>query len=535
MRDVTPYAGGMARTAGRGAAGCLTSVAGIITIAVVAYLLISTLVSTFDPIERSHRDAQYYREERLQDDLYNADLAAGYAWRLAPAFGAVVICTSGSFVLVLMFYRRWTSYEMLREEKKILQLAAENQRFPEGLQSLSYHDSRRIETATPALLPEPEWKEADPEELPAFADLMAVGRIGPGQPLCLGLDTDTGEGIWGDWKDLYSAGLGGKQGSGKTWTAASLICQSLLNGARVILADPHSGNDESLTTRLRPVLPFCELAADDDGPILEAARYAHEEFKRRKADDKAGKRYDRTPLLLVIDEWTALLRGPAGDELPELLSSISTEGRKYGVNAMLLAQRWEAAAAGGSDVRNVLNSHYVHRCRGDEGRMQTGMRAGSWSGDPITLHPGEAYLFTAQGDVRKVSTPYMTPADIESVAARLKSGATTEVLTHPTSVATTKTQRIGFHVSKTEVGTEAVTEVGTEAAATVPLRPLSNAVNQWTPEELRIIALLKAGKGPREIVKEVYKVTGGDAYKTAAAKVQAILAKLAALSLEVSR
>jgi hypothetical protein len=69
---------------------------------------------------------------------------------------------------------------------------------------------------------------AAPIPVPTFADLLADGQVGSGQPLILGYGS-TGA-IYGDWRDLYSTGIGGISGSGKSWTAAYLIGQSALHG-----------------------------------------------------------------------------------------------------------------------------------------------------------------------------------------------------------------------------------------------------------------------------------------------------------------
>ena len=402
------------------------------------------------------------------------------------------------------------------------QLEAQRQPVPHTITyspHAAYH--HRADSGGTPVLPAP---ESIARELPSFAQLLSAGRIGRGQPICLGLDTATGEGIWGDWRDLYSAGLGGKQGSGKTWTAASLIAQSLLGGAHVILCDPHAGDDESLLTRLTPLLPFCTLTAEEPSSILEAARYAHDEFERRKDAARAKQPHDRTPVIIVIDEWTSLLRGDLGERLPPLLASLSTEGRKYGVNALLLAQRWEAEAAGGSDVRNTLTAHYVHRCRGDEGRMQTGMRAGAWPGDPITLEPGQSYLFSTRGDVRLVQTPRMTPADLAAVAARLHGVATTR--TGPVSGPAPRP--VGFHV---------------QAAPTAPAQPRpspgpdsgpdrasasgSGTAPFDTPdaETLRILAKFRAGASMHDLATEVSGTSnpGDRRYKKARAKIEELV------------
>src|SRR5439155_15228343 len=129
--------------------------------------------------------------------------------------------------------------------------------------------------------------------------------------------------------------LGGLQGSGKTWGAAFLLAQSALNGAQLVICDPHAGDDESLAARVSPLAPafVCDIA-EDDRAILAALKLADDTLQRRKRGDK-----DRRPLIVAIDEWSALRRGQIAEVLPALVEDFSTEGRKLNCHVMLLGQR----------------------------------------------------------------------------------------------------------------------------------------------------------------------------------------------------
>lgn len=61
---------------------------------------------------------------------------------------------------------------------------------------------------------------------PALRALLASGEVGRGRPLLLGVDATTGEIVRGGFRDLYSTGIGGLTGTGKTWAAALLLGQS---------------------------------------------------------------------------------------------------------------------------------------------------------------------------------------------------------------------------------------------------------------------------------------------------------------------
>ena len=393
--------------------------------------------STPSALTYARQDAEINRlrrEDAQASTLQPLDLALAAGWRVLPlaaCVGALLYAASLGVAHIARF-----RHERMPDSRGLLPVLSLDQRTAQlalsGFHTARIEDARRANVPHSLAYHAPHYRTdsggipllpahvtpALGAPIPTFGELLTSGRIGQGQPLMLGHDLTEDTAIWGSWRDLYSAGVGGQQGGGKSWTAASLIAQSMLNGARVILCDPHASDEESLTRRLAPLLPFMAMYADDDHQIEQAARYAADELSRRRDT----KHPDRTPVLLVIDEWTSLLRRGLGDTLPGILSDLTQQGRKFGVNAMLLAQRWSVEAAGGGDVRNCLTAHYVHRTRSDEARMQTGLRGGALPDDTMTLLPGQCYLVDTKGGVRKVATPHMEADDLSRVAAMLGDG-----------------------------------------------------------------------------------------------------------------
>ena len=254
------------------------------------------------------------------------------------------------------------------------------------------------------------------QSAPTFAELLASGTIGAGRSLFLGMGADGP--LTGTWKSVYSAGIGGLQGSGKTWTAMSLILQALADGTRVFCIDPHDGDLESLGSRLKPVAHLlARPVASDPRDIPRLLAEVRAELSRRAS----SKSDDRTPVLLVIDEWTALQRGEMGDEITSTVEAVTQEGRKLAINCLLLGQRWSATRSGGGDLRNTLTSAFVHRMRPEDARMLTGLRAEQLPKDMLTLEPGECYVQTTTGDLVRVKMPRMTDADVGMFAARIAS------------------------------------------------------------------------------------------------------------------
>jgi hypothetical protein len=277
------------------------------------------------------------------------------------AIGLSVVVALAYPVVRLVVYHRHNSHAYIKADKVIEHTRATVQIAPQATSySHSYHDAHQVHPATaqPLALTEP--VSAPIVSIPTFGQLLDSGRIRPSmQKMILGFDPDTGQEVSGTWAQLFSCGIGGLQGSGKTWLAAGQLAQSALMGARLIVCDPNPNDDESLSRRVAPLQPtfLCDIASDD-AAILGALTLAKEKLERRKAG-QAG----RWDIVVAIDEWLALRRGPLADLLPLLVESFSTEGRKYAVNCMLMAQRWDKAIAG--DFRNTLASSYIFRMRAD--------------------------------------------------------------------------------------------------------------------------------------------------------------------------
>ena len=345
--------------------------------------------------------------------------------------------------------------------------------------------------------------------VPTFAQLLDQGAIGPAadgraQPLLLGYNAENGTPIEGSWKSLYSAGIGALQGAGKSWLEAFLLGQSALQGARLIICDPHAGHDsESLASRIAPLAPafLCDVA-QSDREILAALKLANDELERRKAGGGAS-----YPIVVAIDEWTSLLRGELGDVLPVYATNFAEQGRKFGVNALLSAQGWGKDVTG--DVRNRLTSHYILRQRPDEARYQTGLRAAQLPGDIRTLPDATGYLLTVKGDFVKVVIPQMTAADLVTIGARL-GGASPSIA--PSN------RPLGFRPPQRREGaTEGATDRAPSGA--------SGRLDSVDAEAARVLALIRDGKSISEIIKELWGVAGGSEYQRRSAYVLEVIRK----------
>lgn len=253
----------------------------------------------------------------------------------------------------------------------------------------------------------------DQEQLPApvqsFAELLQAGVIqtalAQGKML---LGYAAGALRYGSWLDLYSCGIGGVSGSGKTTTVRFLLFQAILASARLIMIDPHIGSeDESLAAQFAGysgvhIWPPCDANTSD---VLRRARYLTKELSERKATGK------KTPfLVLVIDEFNAVMRNKeTKNALSDLLVAIEQEGRKFGIFAMLMGQRWSAQDLGGADIRTSLASTLAHRFTDeDQARKLVGGRNGARC---LELPTGHFLFRDTNGGITEMITPLTTIED----------------------------------------------------------------------------------------------------------------------------
>lgn len=428
-----------------------------------------------------------------------AAVLAWLAWQFAllPSWIAtllrLVMCAlplAAAIVGLSIVWRRWGARESIHAHHVTALTRASAQRFPEGLQQLSFHDSSRPQLAAPPGLEQASPLELAPPGVPSFAQLLDQGRIGPGRPLLLGFRADDGQPIEGSWNDLYSAGVGGMTGSGKSWLVAFLAAQSAAAGARIILIDPHAGDPESLATRLAPLAAsyMCDVASDPT-QIASALRLAADKLDGRKAG-KGG----LWPLLLIVDEWTSLLRGRLADLLTATALDYAEQGRKYSCYALLAAQAWQIDAAG--PVRDRLASHYAMRTRGAQFRYQLGLH-GSAPLDTLFLQSGQAYFLSTRGELGKVQIPQMVDSDLARVASLIEGPAA--ATGQPFGF-----QRVAGHVTPSaQAATSGRHDGDTMVTAAAPVTTAAGSAKTVSPEAARALALLHAGNDIPAIVREL--------------------------------
>lgn len=294
------------------------------------------------------------------------------------------------------------------------------------------HHTKEVSPPGQATITEPDEQDELPAPIQSFYDLLAAGVIqaalSEGKML---LGYIGGQLRYGSWLDLYSCGIGGVSGSGKTTTVRFLLFQAILAGARLLMIDPHIGEpEESLAAQFRS-FPNVHVAKPcDDAPaaVLKRIRWFDSERKRRKVTGQ------KTPaLIFVVDEFNALMRvEEVKKEMAALLLSISQEGRKFGLFAMLIGQRWSDQDMGGAHmgaaIRSSLASTLAHRFTDEtQAKKLVGGRHGA---DCLDLPQGHYLFRDTNGMISEMITPYTTVEDgavIQSLLeARQGSESTTE-------------------------------------------------------------------------------------------------------------
>jgi hypothetical protein len=381
--------------------------------------------------------------------------------------------------------------------------------------------------------------ESLPAPVQSFYDLLAAGVIqaalSQGKML---LGYIGGQLRYGSWLDLYSCGIGGVSGSGKTTTVRFLLFQAILAGARLLMIDPHIGEpEESLAAQFRS-FPNVHVAVPcDDTPaaVLKRIRWFDSERKRRKVTGQ------KTPaIIFVVDEFNALMRvEEVKKEMASLLLSISQEGRKFGLFAMLIGQRWSDQDMGGANmgaaIRSSLASTLAHRFTDEtQAKKLVGGRHGA---ECLELPQGHYLFRDTNGTIAEMITPYTTIEDgavIQSLLATRQGAENSTENTLENSMKTGRKQveRIAFSSERQDARNllenglkTGRNESDTEQLDTAPVPEQEQELHK----KMQLVVRLHAeGKQKPDIVRAVWGVSpgGSAAYESANTEYQAIMRRV---------
>lgn len=148
----------------------------------------------------------------------------------------------------------------------------------------------------------------------------------------------------------------GDQGYGKSTFGTYLAALTILQGGKLIVIDPESEADQSLTTRLGPLAQeafmLCPIA-DTPSKAKTAVAIAKQVIER----------YGNNKLLVLIDEFTLIARQAAkedkawsdvGKEILDMSEEYATRGRKKGCRVVCFGQIPKATRAGNTEVRDSM-------------------------------------------------------------------------------------------------------------------------------------------------------------------------------------
>ncbi len=314
----------------------------------IASLTIVTGLYLTNPVTQSNRYQAASLRRYQQASIFDAWLSfyGLFMWLVIASIIIAVVITARAF------YVRYVDREQLHEqrmlERDIWLFKYENTPLYPNLTHLTYsprqQDSHNLTITQhhkqPKMLEngsknavgifEPPHIQQQP---PSFSKALEDST---GAALVLGYDQQA-QPVHGTLDSLYSFGIGGMSGSGKTSCAVWLLAQSVLQGARLIVIDPHAGNPDSLASKLAPLASayLCKVASSPD-EMLQSVRYCQSIFDARKS----GQDDPQQPVIVVMDEWLAAMRGSTQEAFQRLAECISQEGRKYGVIGCFLSQKW---------------------------------------------------------------------------------------------------------------------------------------------------------------------------------------------------
>lgn len=257
-----------------------------------------------------------------------------------------------------------------------------------------------------------------------LASAIARGWVGAQQWL-VGLDAQ-GQPQQAKLEHTGMIAVSGVPGSGKTSSAAWLAAQTAALGGVLLVADPHAGDPESLSSRIAGFASAIDRAAttpdEINALILRLAKIY---------DHRCAKPHEpRTPVLLLVDEFMQLmLRQQLSDAAERALVTLSGGGRKKAIYGVLISQNWSANAMGPrvTVLRQIVTGALVHKSDDDTARF---LLPRTYATAAATLAPGAALWFGSSTPVQ-VAVPWLSEADC--LLAAKPHSARAALRTQPTS------------------------------------------------------------------------------------------------------
>ncbi len=285
-------------------------------------------------------------------------------------------------------------------------LAEAQRQFP---QLTGYHQSIRMDhaLAAPAVEPPPALIEAPP----GLDEAVRRGLSSPDR-YYIGLDA-TGAPQQLVLKHTGFVAISGVQGTGKTNMATLVAAQCAAHGGVLFIADPHLGDDESLTTRIAPFSGAVDRFATTPQEISMLIAKVDRIYQARTQNPSPAD----MPVWLVIDEFMDLMvRKQIEPAAVDALLALSGTGRKKKIFVLLLSQNWSQRLLGpqGVAIRQCVTHAVV--CRSSRETAEF-LLPSTYAQAATMLRVGQSLFFGAGGEPLLVATPEVKDAEL-GVAAR---------------------------------------------------------------------------------------------------------------------
>lgn len=317
----------------------------------------------------------------------------GFVWIICSA----ILPTLGIVYLIVMVIRYVMKVETIHiaETGTILRtfIGKQTMYHPLGLQEFRAHGTK-------------EHKEQETIHVPELLTVLRDGLLGSVE-LMLGYHVD-GTPRFGTWDDLRTFVVAGKSRSGKTVTMVFFIVQALIANATVYVCDPHYSKKTGLLKVIEPLLPFLHVARTDVEIIQMVTEFLNE---MRSRVNGTSQTID-VPMLLVIDEWSKLLRDLDNVEIDLLVNCVlgcAEEYAGYNGYAMIAGHEWTARESGGKKgaaIRRAFHSVFVHRLDEDYAKFLLTGKNKRMAKTAPNLPTGNAHFQDSEGELDYLIIPY---------------------------------------------------------------------------------------------------------------------------------
>lgn len=424
----------------------ILSVAAIVTIlAFYAVIQRSLRPVELDELELQATIAKYhYQTERLKDKaevkenafVKQADVVLAVFVRLSPL--VALFCAFTFFMLRPMPFEIGTLKATVSRwnEKPVLHAALLVAGMSENTRALAFQESVAnaradmlikfahavktpmlrgqsthiplMDSAAQSALP-----EATDAQVATLQSLINQGLIGPGQPICLGID-QSGQPEIRDIRSLKSMAAAGLQGSGKTlgvayWTGSMVVNAS----AEAFIIDPHKQHPESLHSKMMSFIEKGLVTSVNPFEVGDALK----DFDQRITNRLSGLESSDRPLVIVFDELAKLSKTDAiFDDLMLLLSRATEETRKTNVLVIGASPKWTARHFNGrADIRDGINTKCLFRMNKGAAELLCEDRDEQKLLKHVT-QPGQFLFIPEESNSRILSIPFLTEGALEHMA-----------------------------------------------------------------------------------------------------------------------